>query len=115
MRTIIKTIIEDGSQQIGFTESCFEGPKRESDKRDTHTSHNFLHVYSRFRFLRFAGGHLQLLPMWIGGGKGRHSTLVRSPPPLGMLLMAIWILSHVCVKERVSIGDLSGGVDQHRR
>ena len=98
------TIIEYGFQQIRFTDSCFEKAQKERVTKETRTHFlYFLHVYSRNSFLRFAGGRLQLLPMWIGGGKGRHSTLVRSPPPLGMLLMAIWILSHTSKRESLVV------------
>ena len=56
----------------------------------------FLHVHSRFIFPRFAGAHLQLLFMWAGGGKARHLGALSPAAPLGMLLIAIWIVSCVC-------------------
>ena len=78
--------------------------KKERVTKETRASFIFsTRVHSRFSFPRFASAHLQLLFMWAGGGKARHLGALSPAAPLGMLLMAIWIVSRVCVS-RVGYG-----------
>ena len=107
MRTITYTKRRDLTADRIYPKCVFECAKRDERVTKEKKRHTlliyFLHVHSRFIFPRFAGAHLQLLFMWAGGGKARHLGALSPAAPLGMLLMAIWIVSRVCVS-RVGYG-----------